>query len=68
MAEMKQYIEWHMQGASSIPGRKVFLFFQKDLQAAFDYIDWKQSFYDDVLFGKTPYVSNLIVLDEEAWP
>jgi len=74
MAEMKQYIEWCKQGLSSIPERKAFLEEkqkdllekQKELQAALDYIDWKQSFYDDVLSGKTPYVSNLIVVDEEA--
>lgn len=24
------------------------------------YIDWKQNFYDEVLSGKRPYVSNLI--------
>lgn len=74
MAEMKQCIEWCKQGPSSIPERKAFLEEkqkgllekQKELQAALDYIDWKQSFYDDVLSGKTPYVSNLIVVDEEA--
>lgn len=74
MAEMKQYIDLCLQGPDSIPERKVFLEGkrrellekQKELQAALDYIDWKQGFYDDVLAGKTPYVSNLIVVDEEA--
>jgi len=72
MAEMKQYIEWCKQGAASIPERKVFLDAkkkeleqkQKELRKALDYIDWKQAFYDDVLSGKTPYVSNLITVDE----
>ena len=36
-----------------------------DLQKAIDYIDWKQSFYDDVLSGKTKYYSNLIKVDED---
>lgn len=74
MAEMKQYIEWCKQGPASIPERKAFLEVkqkellekQKELQAALDYIDWKQRFYDDVLSGKIPYVSNLITVDEEA--
>ena len=29
-----------------------------------EYIDWKQSFYDDVLSGKTKYYSNLINTEE----
>lgn len=32
----------------------------KQVQECIDYIDWKQSFYDDVLSGKTQYYSNLI--------
>lgn len=74
MEEMKQYIEWCKQGTSSIPERKAFLEVkqktllekQKELQAALDYIDWKQGFYDDVLSGKTPYISNLIAVENEA--
>ena len=68
MAEMKHYIDLCLQGPSSIPERKVILegkrkellAKQKELQAALDYIDRKQDFYDDVLSGKTPYVSDLI--------
>lgn len=30
------------------------------IQNSLDYIDWKQSFYDGVLSGKTNYYSNLI--------
>lgn len=32
----------------------------RELEDAVRYIDWKQGFYDDVLSGKTPYVSNLL--------
>ena len=32
-----------------------------ELEKSIDYIDWKQNFYDDVLSGKRPYVSNLIL-------
>lgn len=70
--EMKQYIALCQQGAASIPERKRFLAEkrstllekQRQLQAALDYIDWKQHFYDDVLTGRTAYFSNLILLDE----
>lgn len=66
--EMKVYIDLCMQGQASIPERKKILADKreellgrmKDLQASIDFIDWKQSFYDDVLAGKTAYTSNLI--------
>ena len=29
-------------------------------------IDWKQDFCDDVLSGRTPYISNLLPKDAEA--
>ena len=32
----------------------------KELEGSTAYIDWKQNFYDEVLSGKRPYVSNLI--------
>ena len=32
----------------------------KELEDSVSYIDWKQNFYDEVLSGKRPYVSNLI--------
>ena len=35
-----------------------------ELEKSIDYIDWKQNFYDDVLSGKRPYVSNLISANE----
>lgn len=71
-AEMKAYIQLCLQGPASIPERKTMLAEkreallekQAELQKALDYIDWKQSFYDDVLSGKTPYVSNLTPADD----
>lgn len=34
------------------------------IQDSINYIDWKQTFYDDVLSGKTEYYSNLINRDD----
>ena len=73
IAEMKHYIDLCLQGEASIPERKAILdgkrrellAKQEALQAALDYIDWKQGFYDDVLSGKTPYVSNLIAVNAD---
>lgn len=72
--EMKVYIDLCLQGAASIPKRKIILAKKReqlqrrmaDLQFSIDYIDWKQGFYDDVLTGKTKYHSNLIVVDGDA--
>ena len=36
----------------------------KELEASVAYIDWKQNFYDEVLSGERPYVSNLIRAEE----
>lgn len=66
--EMKEYVALCLQGASSIPARKVILEIkrksleleQKRIKDSIAYIDWKQSFYDDVLTGKTAYHSNLL--------
>lgn len=68
IAEMKQYLTLCMKGEASIPERKKILADKKKallrsiegLQKAVEYIDWKQSFYDDVLSGKTEYYSNLV--------
>lgn len=70
--EMKEYLELCLQGESSIPQRKEMLAEkQKALRATIQeledsvaYIDWKQNFYDEVLSGKRPYVSNLIRAEE----
>lgn len=66
--EMKEYLELCLQGESTIPQRKEMLEKKqnslldsiKELEASVAYIDWKQNFYDEVLSGKKPYVSNLI--------
>ncbi len=36
----------------------------KELEDSVAYIDWKQNFYDEVLSGKRPYISNLIQVEE----
>lgn len=36
----------------------------QELEDSVAYIDWKQNFYDEVLSGKRPYVSNLIRTEE----
>ena len=72
--EMKEYIALCLVGEGSIPERKVILDKKRDqllarmaeLQASIDYIDWKQGFYDDVLSGRTKYVSNLLPADQQA--
>ena len=69
--EMKEYLELCLQGESTIPMRKELLTKKQDslranikeLEDSIAYIDWKQNFYDEVLSGKKPYVSNLIVTD-----
>ena len=66
--EMKEYLELCLQGESSIMQRKEMLSKKREallgsikaLEDSVDYIDWKQNFYDEVLSGKRPYVSNLI--------
>ena len=68
IAEMKEYVELCLQGEKSIPERKVILQRRKqlllsklqELNDCIEYIDTKQTFYDDVLSGKIKYKSNLI--------
>ena len=70
--EMKDYVGLCEQGQASIPERKVILGRKREqlleqireLEGAVRYIDWKQSFYDDVLSGRTPYMSNLLPEEE----
>lgn len=70
--EMKEYLELCLQGPATIPERKEMLEKKQnalkvtiqELKDSVDYIDWKQQFYDDVLSGKRPYVSNLIRTEE----
>lgn len=66
--EMKEYLALCLEGEPSIPVRKEMLAKKqealresiRELEASIAYIDWKQNFYDEVLSGKRPYVSNLI--------
>ena len=70
--EMKDYVGLCEQGQASIPERKGLLDRKRkqllehirELVGAVRYIDWKQSFYDDVLSGRTPYMSNLLPEEE----
>ncbi len=70
--EMKEYLELCLQGKSTIISRKEMLAKKqeelrisiKKLEDSVAYIDWKQNFYDEVLSGKRPYVSNLIRVEE----
>lgn len=65
---MKEYLALCIEGPTTIKERKVILDKKREallekiaeLQKSIDYIDWKQNFYDDVLSGKTEYISNLI--------
>ena len=66
--EMKKYLELCLDGESTILKRKEMLEIKqtalqskiKELEDSIAYIDWKQNFYDEVLLGKRPYISNLI--------
>lgn len=66
--EMKEYLELCLQGETTILQRKEMLTQKQqelrksiqELEDSVSYIDWKQNFYDEVLSGKRPYVSNLI--------
>lgn len=66
--EMKEYLELCLLGESTIITRKKMLAEKQEalrasiqeLEDSVAYIDWKQNFYDEVLAGARPYVSNLI--------
>ena len=66
--EMRHYVDLCAQGQASIPQRKAVLAEKRtallarisELEDAVRYIDWKQGFYENVLAGRTPYVSNLL--------
>lgn len=74
--EMKEYLALCLEGPSSIEERQQILARKQaalreqmqKLQESIDYIAWKQQFYNDVLTGKRPYISNLIKVagEEEA--
>ena len=71
--EMKVYLDLCLEGESTIPQRKEMLDQKQkelnqqiaELKDCVAYIDWKQGFYDEVLSGKRPYVSNLIPTAED---
>lgn len=66
--DMKQYMNYCLEGVSTIPERKEMLDKSKKylleqvekLNESINFIDNKQMFYDDVLAGKINYTSNLI--------
>lgn len=68
IAEMKEYLALCLEGEKTIPQRKLVLIKHKDelqmkireLEYAVRYIEWKESFYDDVLSGRKEYHSDLI--------
>ena len=74
--EMKSYLNFCLQGQSSIPGRKDMLDAKKkelelkkqEIEDSLSYIDWKQNFYNDVLNGKTEYFSYLIDVNKNNTP
>lgn len=69
--EMKEYLALCLQGPDTIPERMELLQRYKEnihrrmaeLQDSLDFIAWKESFYQDVLDGKTKYHSDLIAVD-----
>lgn len=70
--EMQHYVELCGRGTASIPERKKILARKREallaqiaeLEGAVAYVDQKQRFYDDVLAGRRPYVSNLLPVEE----
>lgn len=72
--EMKEYLQLCLEGETTIMQRKELLAKKqealrltiKELEDSVAYIDWKQNFYDEVLSGKRPYVSNLIQPKQNA--
>lgn len=65
--EMKEYLALCQQGQKTIPERKEILKRKqtalrtqiKELEESVAFIDWKQNFYDEILEGKRPYISNV---------
>ena len=70
--DMKLYMNYCMEGPSTIPERKEILnklnesLVKKinDLNECIHFIENKQTFYDDVLDGKIKYISNLIDIED----
>ena len=70
--DMKLYMNYCMEGPSTIPERKEMLNKLNeslvkrinDLNECIDFIENKQAFYDDVIDGKIKYISNLIDIED----
>jgi len=66
--DMKQYMQYCLEGPSSILDRKEMLDDQKrilqskmvEIQESIDFIDKKQMYFDNVLSGDIEYSSNII--------
>jgi DNA-binding transcriptional MerR regulator len=73
LADMKLYMNYCLEGESTIPERKAMLRATKRdlceqmtvLRESIAYIDSKQRFYDEILAGRTPYESNLIQVGQK---
>lgn len=74
IVEMKEYLELCLKGEKTIPERQVILEDKlrelnhkiQKIEDSINYIHWKQSFYQDVLSGKTKYYSNLISTNDDS--
>ena len=74
IVEMKEYLELCLKGEKTIPERQVILEDKlrelnhkiQKIEDSINYIHWKQSFYQDVLGGKTKYYSNLISTNDDS--
>lgn len=72
--DMKQYLDYCLQGESTIPERQVMLNKQRnfllekinELEKSINFIDEKQEFYNRVLDGSIPYQSYLINVEEKT--
>ena len=71
--DMKLYMNYCIEGPSTIPQRKEMLNESKksllkkinEINECIDFIDNKQSFYDDVLDGEIEYISNLTKVENK---
>ncbi|MGL4336971.1 MAG: MerR family transcriptional regulator [Turicibacter sp.] len=71
---MKLYMQYCLDGKSTIPQRKAMLDKSKEsllkqieeLNECVNFIDNKQAFYDDVVSGKIDYMSHLIEVEADS--
>lgn len=69
--EMRKYMELCLEDETTVPERqrilaekrRILMQRMEEIQHSIDYIDAKQTFYGDVLSGRTRYFSNLIDTD-----